>query len=576
MLPFPPARAPTLQRALATLASEDATERGAIFTRDEVVDAMLDLSEYTADRPLHRLRLLEPSFGAGDFLLPAVRRLLEAFRRHGGSPATALQLAPCVRAVEIHRASHDTTRDALITLLTTWGASPADAASLTQTWLVLDDFLLADLPTGFDLVVGNPPYVRQERIPDPLLAEYRRRFATIYDRADLYIPFYERGLRSLAPGGRLAFICANRWVKNKYGGPLRELIARDFHLRFYINMEGTHAFRSDVIAYPSITVIERKPSGPAADLTRIAARPEVTRASLGKLVSAMLNGGPASDARIEEVRHAVRPDDPWLLDEARQLRLVRDLEARFVELEAVGCRVGIGVATGLDRVFIGDFDQLPVEPERKLRLAMARDLTDGRIRWGGRGVINPFEPDGSLARLDRYPRFRAFLEQHREAIAARHCAKKSADGWYRTIDRIWPDLAARPKILIPDIKGELDATVDEGRLYPHHNLYWVTSEAWDLAALATVLRSSIAVMFVAAYSVKMAGGFLRFQAQYLRRIRVPAWGKVPLAVRKALIAAPPADPVAIDAAVFELYGLSRADHALVTEIAQAARVRRKG
>jgi hypothetical protein len=94
------------------------------------------------------------------------------------------------------------------------------------------------------VVVGNPPYVRQERIPGPLLAEYRRRYATIYDRADLYVPFFERGLQLLGEDGRLAFICANRWLKNKYGGPLRGLIARDFHLSHYIDMEGTDAFHS--------------------------------------------------------------------------------------------------------------------------------------------------------------------------------------------------------------------------------------------------------------------------------------------------------------------------------------------
>ena len=53
-----------------------ADERGAVFTRREVVDFVLDLSGYTTDKPLHRMRLLEPSFGDGDFLLPAVERLL--------------------------------------------------------------------------------------------------------------------------------------------------------------------------------------------------------------------------------------------------------------------------------------------------------------------------------------------------------------------------------------------------------------------------------------------------------------------------------------------------------------------
>ena len=79
-------------------------------------------------------------------------------------------------------------------------------------------------------MIGNPPYVRQELIPDVLMAEYRARYRTIYDRADLYIPFIERSLTSLSPGGQLGFICADRWMKNKYGGPLRKLVSDRFHL----------------------------------------------------------------------------------------------------------------------------------------------------------------------------------------------------------------------------------------------------------------------------------------------------------------------------------------------------------
>jgi hypothetical protein len=102
-----------------------------------------------------------------------------------------------VRAVEVHQASFESTRARLLADLRAWGAKPADASALCDAWLVRDDFLLTSLAGPFDVVVGNPPYVRQERIAGPLLAEYRRRYATIYDRADLYVPFFERGLQLL-------------------------------------------------------------------------------------------------------------------------------------------------------------------------------------------------------------------------------------------------------------------------------------------------------------------------------------------------------------------------------------------
>ena len=77
---------------------------------------------------------------------------------------------------------------------------------------------------------------------------------------------------------------------------------------------------------------------------------------------------------------------------------------------------------------------------------------------------------------------------------------------------------------------------EAGNLYPHHNLYYITSLEWDLRALQTVLRSGIAALFVACYTTKMRGGYLRFQAQYLRKIRIPRWSSVPSKVKKQLIA----------------------------------------
>jgi len=88
-----------------------------------------------------------------------------------------------------------------------------------------------------------------------------------------------------------------------------------------------------------------------------------------------------------------------------------------------------------------------------------------------------------------------------------------------------------------------------------------------------VLRSSLTVMTVATYCTRMAGGFLRFQAQYLRRIRLPLWDAVPESMRMALIAvADVRDQDLVDAPVFALYGLSPGEAAHVRQVADAAQV----
>ena len=544
-----------ISAASEALASDGGHEaRGAIFTRSEVVEFILDLAGYTVDQPLHRMRVLEPSFGGGDFLLPLIRRLLAAWRTYEPDGDALSDLADSIRAVELHRETYSSACRAVIELLLREGLRRDMATELADRWLSQGDFLLTTVDGQFDFVVGNPPYVRQELIPAPLLAEYRRRYTTLYDRADLYIPFIERSLSLLSKAGCLSFICADRWMKNRYGGPLRGLVAKHFHLKIYVDMTDTPAFHSDVIAYPAITVISReKPS-----TTRVAHSPDIDSAYLKALAEKLLVKSLSNDVTsVREVACVANGSEPWLLESPDQMALIRRLEQQFPSLEETGCKVGIGVATGADKAFIGDFATLDVEPDRKVPLVTTRDIMSGEVVWRGQGVINPFKDAGGLVDLHDYPRLRRYLEERRESIAGRHCAKKSPTGWYRTIDRITPSLASRPKLLIPDIKGEAHVVFEDGQLYPHHNLYVVTSDTWDLRALQAVLLSTVTRLFVATYSTKMRGGFLRFQAQYLRRIRIPQWPDVPEALRVELSdAAKKLDVAACNQAVFKLYQLN--------------------
>jgi hypothetical protein len=548
---------PSVKAAVESLSNAGIEERGAIYTKQEVVAFILDLIGYTSDKPLHTLPLLEPSFGDGDFLIPVVERLLESHRKHSKRPSDITDLLPAIRAVELHRATFSTTHARLKELLVGNDFSDQHARTLLDQWLSQGDFLLEPIKEKFAYIVGNPPYVRQELIPDALIAEYRSRFTTIYDRADLYVPFIERSLSLLTKGGTLGFICSDRWMKNRYGGPLRQLVAEKFHLKYYVDMVNTPAFHSEVIAYPAITVIKNEKPG----ATRLAHRPEISRETLSRLALELTSDEPATDA-VKEIHGVTQGKEPWILESLDQLSLVRRLERDFPTLEEANCKVGIGVATGADKAFIAPFNELDVEPDRKLPLVMTGDILSGKVAWRGYGVINPFNENGGLVSLSEYPKLAAYLKKHREEIKKRHISKRNPDAWYRTIDRIYPALAQRPKLLIPDIKGEAHIVYEDGQLYPHHNLYYITSEDWNLKALQAVLKSGIARLFVSIYSTKMHGGFLRFQAQYLRRIRVPRWKDIPATTKAALIEAAEQDDIAAcNTVIFKLYGLTKAERA---------------
>ena len=544
-----------LDAVLVMASAKKNINRDSVFTRPTVVDFILNLVGYTEDKPLWKHTVLEPSFGGGEFLQAIIRRLLGAWRAQHGTrkhPDVSM-FAHAIRAVELHRETFTATRGSVVKTLLDEGFSDAEARALADHWLDQGDFLLKPFENSFDYVVGNPPYVRQELIPTALQREYRARFATFYDRADLYVLFIERALTLLKHGGALGFICSDRWMKNKYGGPLRGFIANGYHLRFHIDMVDTDAFCSKVTAYPAITVIAREPGG----ATRLAVRPELTRLALQKITVALMAKTIPNDLPIYEIDNVTNGTTPWVIDRVHRVNLIKRLELDYPLLVDAGCKVGIGVATGADKIFIGSAEALNVEADCKLPLIMHGDLKTGKIAWSGNWVVNPFAPDGGLVDLKTRPRLAAYLMKHQAVLCARHCAKKVTDKWYRTIDRIYPELLKQEKLLIPDINGSLRVVYDKGEYYPHHNLYYITSDDWDLPALQAVLQSDLFGFLMRSFSTQMRGGCLRLQAQYLRRLHIPLWRDVPIALKKALIqAGVKQNSEARNKAVYALYDLS--------------------
>ena len=535
---------------------------GEVFTRRWVVDLILDLAGYRAAEDLGASVIVEPACGAGAFLGPIVERLAESCARYGRS---LTDMGQAIRAFDVLDRNVDAARESVATRLVELG-QPADVAeSLSSQWVSRGDFLLGDggcdSSLQADFVVGNPPYVRLEDVPAEVSAAYRSECSTMRGRADIYVGFFEKGLSMLGPEGRLAFICADRWMHNQYGERLRALVASEYAVDAVVVMHDVDAFEDPVSAYPAITVLRNGRQGHAHVVEAI----DGFDATDGRTVAQWLADG-HDVAADEGCFNAARLDrwfggsGLWPSGSPIRLELLTDLEERFDPLEdwRTGTRVGIGVATGCDDVFVVE-DAPDVERCRLLPILTAQDIASGTPRWSGRFLVNPWE-GGRLVDLEEYPGLATYLQRHGTRIRARHVARKRPASWYRTIDRVDPGLQARPKLLLPDLKATAHPVLDTGGFYPHHNLYYVVSDKWDLEVLGGLLLSDIANLFVGAYCVKMRGGTYRFQAQYLRKIRVPAPDAIDAATASALSQAfKDRDRAAATDAAAALYGISRSD-----------------
>lgn len=532
-------------------------KKGVVYTKQWVVQFILDLAGYTDDQNLVDAIAVEPAAGEGAFLVPMAQRLIASCQRQ------CRPLSDCRAALvafELDEARAGTTRAAVVQSLRSLAVDEDLAQNLAGSWVRTGDFLFEafKLPEA-DFVIGNPPYVRLEDVPEQVAGLYRGSYPTMMGRADLYVAFYEAGLRQLKTGGVCSFICADRWMLNQYGAELRNLVTSAYAVEAVIEMHQADAFHDDVSAYPAITVLRKASQQNAVVASATAEAEAQSPQALAAAIRLARTGRNVAvpGLTLATVKTWFSNSDPWPCSSPQRLALLRRIEEQFRLLESAdgSTKVGIGVATGLDEAFITTDSRL-VERSRLLPLALAKDTLTGHLEWSGHFLVDPWNSEG-LVNLSDYPRLKAYFEKHEKLLKKRHTARKNSNGWYRTIDRVTHSLTKRAKLYVPDIKDEFNPVLDHGETYPHHNLYFIQSDEWDLEVLGGILLSSVAQLFIESYCVRMRGGYLRFQAQYLRRIRVPEPRTIPAQHRETLkVAFRRRDRALATAVALELYDIS--------------------
>lgn len=477
--------------------------QGDVFTSPAVVGYMLDISGYTSDRDLSAVTVIEPSCGEGEFVLEIILRLWESSKRFHFNMDKAI--GRCLSCFDIDEEKIRVCIQRIRSLNLNF--------KLDESIFRGEDFLLADVQKA-DLVIGNPPYVRHEQITQELKDRYRLLFSTFRYRADLYIPFFEKSLSLLKPGGKHCFICSNRWIKNQYGYYLRNRIASFFDLQTLINLEKVNPFQQEVSAYPAISLISNRPPGSYFQYVEVESLKDL----------------PLSAQRME--RYAMPQNGDW--GESFN-RISHPL--KLTTIEEQGFKIGIGVATGADKIFIGHHLPDLVERELLLPLLLSKDIKGNCLNWSGNYLFNPFDRKGEIIDLSQFPKARSYLKLHQEKLQGRYVAKKNPLSWYRTIDRIYIDLLAEPKVLLPDISANNRILIDTGHFYPHHNLYYITGgDINALKILSAFLMSEFIVSQLSGFSHTMKGGYLRWQSQYVRKLKIPSVYSLNDSDRKSLVA----------------------------------------
>lgn len=494
-------------------------ENGVVYTKRWVVDMILDLVGYIPGTNITDKVIVEPSCGSGAFMIAITERLTNEFLSRDLSWS---YITKAVRAFDVDSVAVEITKKRIQRILCSKGCPNLIASKIVNTWVKCSDFILDNAP-DCDFVVGNPPYVRAKEIDRQKRDLYCEKLPSVTSGCDLFVSFFDRGLDILREGGSLCFICADRWLQNAYGKKLRKRIGSSCNMNLLMRMHDVDAFNNQVSAYPAITLIKKKP--PQGMLKFVNCSPAFEPMDVPKVMNWLHNSsGKLCSEHFEafEISHP-NGDSVYPLGSPELVNFVNEACNKLPTIEQAGVKIGIGIATGCDAVFLTEKEDL-VEADRMLPLFYMRDHRKGntdRKRW----LVNPWKEDGTLVDLDEYPKLKTYFEENRSILSKRYVAQSNQASWYRTIDKLLPDLLKRDLLLMPDMSNQPDPILSRG-YYPHHNCYWLTSDIWEPCELGGLLMADTTRRFIDAFGVKMRGGTLRFQAQYLRYVHIPQYDQV--------------------------------------------------
>jgi hypothetical protein len=467
---------------------------GVVYTPRDVCEPMvrLALGPLLGRDDLLALRVCDPAIGEGAFLIEIVRVLGEALAARGMSRARARKLVAqhCLHGVDIDRRAVATARAAVEDFV---GARVPELGE----HLRVGDALAIEWPQRFDLVVGNPPYVRQELLANkPAL----RSFACYDGVADLYVYFVELAHRI---ADRYCLIVPNKWMTAAYGRPLRNLLAGS--VAGIVDFARGLPLFADADAFPCIVWGSADHSGPAHAL-RV-----VTTASVA---AALATPG---------IRHDRWDQDPWHIDDPDDAALIDRLATRWPSLaQVVPERPSRGVVTGCNRAFVIDADTraqlLAEEPEAA---ALIRPFIKGRdVRRWRPALVDRYillvDRGTSLAQL---PRVRAHLQQFRAALEPGSGRKPGTYKWYELQDPVVPLAKSRaPRLFYQDIQTAPACCLDPtGELVPDTTV-WILPSADPF--LLAVLTSPLYAWYARRRFPPALNGAVRPKLEYMRALPI--------------------------------------------------------
>jgi hypothetical protein len=477
------------------------------------------------DEVLKKARVLDPACGSGAFLVAAFDHLLAEYERVNVALAFMTEgknvLAGQTGFEDLNKTiltnnlfGVDLSSESVeITKLSLW----LKTAERNKTLTFLDDniqhgnsivedtaidpaafnwrdrFSAVFADGGFDVVIGNPPYVRQELL-SPFKPYLQEHFRAYDGTADIYTYFYERGVDVLRPGGVLSFIVTNKWLRSGYGEALRAFFAEHTVLEQIVDFGHAPIF-ADADVFPCVVSVRKPVEREFAKTSAVRVCP-IPREALGDLNVEQYvtqNGYDVPWARFGK--------DSWSLEPPAVDALMEKIRRSGVPLtEYAGVKPYYGVKTGFNEAFLIDtptrdrlFREEPRSAEVTRKFLRGQDIKRWSPEWADLWLISmkssgdhewPWsgEEENEAERVfaQTYPSLYSHLKPMEAPLRKR---QDKGHYWWELRACAYYDLFEKPKIVYSDIAWQPEfSLVSEPSLGVNTVYFWPTGDIWLSAA----------------------------------------------------------------------------------------------
>ncbi len=420
---------------------------------------------------------------------------------------------------------------------------------------------------GFDVVIGNPPYVQLQSIKDISRQLKTLKFETFASTGDLYALFYEKGFQFLKSEGVLCFISGSAWMRTNYGSVLRDFFKNKTNIDSIIDLSDSDIFDSATVL-TTIVILTRSESSSPIKAIRFTRK---DKEHLPYLAEEFRN----KHVLIEDFPRNL----PWVISDSVTTKIISKIRDSGVKLKDWDIDINYGIKTGFNEAFVIDTEKKrelikadPKSAEIIEPLLRGRDIHKYSIVFGDQWLIGTNngikEEEIKPVDVTEYPAIKKHLDNYWDKLSKRY---DQGDTAYNLRNCAYWDEFYKPKIIYPNMTKFLPFTLDFESHFVNDKCFIITGE--KLHYLTASLNSKLFRHCFADYFPELQGNSKEIKKFILEEIPVlkikdekPFSRKVTeiLSLKKENPQADTSELEAeIDQMVYELYGLSEEEIEIV-------------